>query len=307
MSVADLSEIRPFARAGYELMPLLARRTPRDKGWRVARYSNFDPRPWMAQGGAIGLRLRAQDIVVDVDPRNGGAESFERLCDAVGQRLDVGAPHVRTGGGGSHFFYRKPPELYVRGSLPQFEGIDFKHSGGYVVSAGSVHNRTGKVYRFDPASPSPNQAPMAPDALLALIERPAPRDRSGDGGQVTNVQLATLLAVVDASRYREYGAWLAFSAAVHDATDGHGMDVWAKWCRSDPEHGDEDHELLAAKWDSFSAGRGGGATYRTLFKAVSDAGRADLLRQLGAAFDFNTQPDDLDFGAPEPLDMEAYP
>jgi hypothetical protein len=57
----------------------------------------------MAKRCNIGVRLRQTDLVIDIDPRNGGNESFEQLQRDIDVRLDS-APTVRTGIGGRHVF-----------------------------------------------------------------------------------------------------------------------------------------------------------------------------------------------------------
>jgi hypothetical protein len=81
-------------------------------------------------------------MVVDVDPRNGGVDSYYEL-------KAKGLPETWvavTGGGGIHVFFRHDPATPkgVTGLLP---GIDIKDSGGYVVAAPSLH-RSGASYRW---------------------------------------------------------------------------------------------------------------------------------------------------------------
>lgn len=273
------AQMLPLRQAGYHLIPLTARRTPW-KGWREDDYSRFGFIEHLMEGGAVGVRLGEEDLVVDIDPRNGGEWSFLNLTIDLGVELDrPDVPAVRSGGGGLHLYFRKLPGR-TRVSLPKlYPGIDFKRIGGYVLAAGNEHPSGGRYAWLRPLG-SP---PLAPEPLLTLLARPpAPEPNTSPvdaQGAITSEQLETLLAVVPASAYRDYSEWLAISMACHQATGGAGFEEWADWCASDDQYSDVTVEELRTRWNSFSAR--GGVTHRTLFKAVSDAGHGALLRGIG--------------------------
>jgi bifunctional DNA primase/polymerase-like protein len=153
----------------------------------------------MHRGGRmLGLRTGAVSglVVVDVDPRNGGRQSWARLA-AVG--LLPRTAWVATGSDGAHFYYRHPGRHVVSRALPGYPGIDIKGDGGYVVLPPSVHPDTDRAYQWraaldglvemhpglsalvcrqEAAVPAPRPAPAttpapgcisAPDRLLASI------------------------------------------------------------------------------------------------------------------------------------------
>lgn len=274
------AQVLPLRRAGYDLIPLTARRTPW-KGWRRKDYTHFAFLDHIMGGGAVGVRLGDEHLVVDVDPRNGGEDSFTRLIFDIGEELDrADVPAVRSGGGGLHLYFRKSPGR-TRVTLPKlYPGIDFKRLGGYVVAPGNDHPSGGTYVWLRPLERT--GAPQAPNRLLALLHRPpgkvGPVEAVGEP-VLTPDELAKLLAVVPAANYRDYDEWLTISMACHHATGGGGFEVWADWCASDDDYSSVPAEELFDHWDSFTSG--GGVTYRTLFKAVSDAGRGALLRGIG--------------------------
>ncbi len=105
--------------------------------------------------------------VVDIDPRNGGAEW---MADMVGRyaRLPP-TPTARTGSGGFHYLFRLPSfELKGRAG----PGVDIKKPGGYIVAAPS---KTVDRYRWL----RPPETPLAelPAWLQPLVraEEPPPR------------------------------------------------------------------------------------------------------------------------------------
>lgn len=303
---ADIAQavrwLLPFRQGGYTLFPLRkAGNTPRDSGWRVAPYKDFDCANWLRAGGNIGIRLEGDDLVVDVDPRNDGLFGLACLLFDSGLSTLPPCPHVLSGGGGDHYFFKKQEGDNVHGSMKGYPGVDFKKLGGYVVAVGSVHVSSGRTYR--PASSfSPTRTPYAPFKLLEAIRRPAFGERTGAPGVFSPELLGEFLAVVPATVYGDgnYLGWIGFSAGCYDGTNGTGFAQWAAWCKSDPRYADQSDDALLAKWDSFEAGRAGGATYKKVLWAVVQAGRKDLVADLGWGRAIAGEyPDDESWGFPE--------
>lgn len=80
-------------------------------------------------------------VTLDVDPRNGGEESLNKLLN---DKRPPKTSTVSTGGGGIHFHFACPADgLKSRSSI--LPGLDIKANGGYVLMPPSVH-RSGKRY-----------------------------------------------------------------------------------------------------------------------------------------------------------------
>lgn len=112
-------------------------------------------------------------LVLDVDPAAGGLESLADL-----ERSNEPLPkttRARTGGGGTHAFFRYPADEEVRNSAGWLgPGLDVRGEGGYVVVPPS---RTKGTYEWL------EKAPLAepPAWLLArLRERGRPPQRGGE-------------------------------------------------------------------------------------------------------------------------------
>lgn len=280
-----LEALRPFSQAQYDLIPLKARsKTPAHTGWRDRDYSGFDFRQWLRDGGNIGLRLGPRDMVLDVDPRNARplSDPLKQLSAATGTDL-ASAPSIITGGGGRHYFWCIPQGVRVVGKLPRYEGIDIKGFGGFVVAPGSCHPKTGRPYQVDPSSPPICLVDRAPEALLELIRKPAPSPRQAEASVLEPEQLGLLLQALDPAAYGRgsYDKWIRLCAAAHDATGGgaEALEVFAAWCAQDADY-PQAYEQIARHWHSFEAGKRGGISCRSLFKAVIDAGRADLVARI---------------------------
>jgi hypothetical protein len=80
-------------------------------------------------------------LVVDIDPRNGGEDSWSAL--RAGNTIPKTAKQ-NTGGGGRHIIFRHPGGKVPKALAP---GIDLKCDGGYIIVEPSVH-ASGKRYRW---------------------------------------------------------------------------------------------------------------------------------------------------------------
>lgn len=284
-------EIEPFEGTAYEFIRLNAPNALDQrgraigkaplKGWRSAEPIDVaDAKETLAGGTNIGVRLRPTDLVVDVDPRNfaPGDNPVARLEKALDIRLDDW-PHVVTGSGGSHFYMRVPEGFLASDSLDDYQGIEFKGHGRQVVAPGSSHPDTRQPYRWDDdplATPISADVRLAPERMMDLIQRPE-RVASTEAGELAPEKLSSLLEGLDVTNYREQSKWLELMMAAHHATGGDARDEWIEWSTSDPQYAD-DGWLIGRRWDSLHADQGGKrVTAKTLYKALHDAGRGDLI------------------------------
>jgi predicted P-loop ATPase len=95
---------------------------------------------WPDAGVAIAAGLSGL-VVLDIDPRNRGNASLAELPSLPH------TPRVLTGGGGWHYYFRKPPGPEFPGFVLA-HGIDVKADGGYVIAPPSLHIQG--QYRVDP-------------------------------------------------------------------------------------------------------------------------------------------------------------
>lgn len=101
-------------------------------------------------------------IVLDVDPRHGGAESLKKLESAHGA-LPKTMESI-SGGGGRHLYFRHPGEQIPNRTNIE-PGIDLRGDGGCIVAPPSVHP-SGKRYRWKKGRGPGKRVPaMLPDWL----------------------------------------------------------------------------------------------------------------------------------------------
>lgn len=303
----DWEVISQYLDAGYDLIPLHRwdyvddqqrprGKSPKDAHWRTKVYTKHELQKHVEAGGNVGVRLGPQDLVLDVDPRNfpEGDDVLERFKADLGG-LDLSPyPQVVTGSGGLHAYMRKPADVLVRDSLEAYPGIEFKTLGRQVVAAGSKHPN-GKMYELDWTAPALEERVPAPDNFLLLIKRPPVVQAAGVGEHRPEL-VAEMLDALDPEDYQDYTKWIELAMAVHHASGGEARQEFIEWSTRDPQYRDQAWNI-GRHWDSMDAKRGNGITYRTLHKAVINAGKQELVPRPKAEDDFK---------AVDPEDIAAY-
>ena len=185
-------------------------------------------------------------LVIDVDARNGGVESYARLVedypDVMGAGLIV---ETGSGGGSKHLYFKCDEGLALLTNLPQYPGVDFK-SSGFVVGAGSLHasgNRYNTLYG------SPADIEQAPASLIEALRKPE-RHRADLGGSTIDVShedIADMLSYINPDIDHE--TWVRCGMATHHATGGTGFAVWDDWSAKGSKYPSSDN--LAKRWHSF--------------------------------------------------------
>ncbi len=154
---------------GWLIVPLNGK-TPIVQDWpnRATTDSEVIRSWWRANPKAnVGILCGQKSclVVIDIDPRNGGKESFDNLLSELGPLSQTSK--VLTGGGGHHLYFRYPSGYFIPKSKPR-PGIDIQSDGSQVVAPPSIHPITGQRYLWAD-SYRPDQIPLA-DLPPAWIE-----------------------------------------------------------------------------------------------------------------------------------------
>lgn len=264
-------------------------KAPKDFNWTQATYNSASVlRECLEANRNVGVRLDAGLLVIDVDPRNGGAEGWNALCEDL--FIDPKEfPAVRTGSGGFHFYMTKPADIPVRDTLEDYPGVEFKSKGRQVVAAGSRHPN-GNLYEWMDGHPPITELPAVPGNLLKIIKRPQRDAINTGGGQYTPLQLARALQQLDPEDFREHDKWLKMMMACHHATAGDARHEFIEWSTLDPNYSD-DAEIIGRRWDSLHTDRDQAVTFKTLNKFLADAGKAEYqVAPNDAGDDFDDEP-----------------
>ena len=128
---------------GHALFPISQNKVPLIKQWNRLQPDLLQPIDLLHP--AYGVILTATDCVIDFDPRR-GQEQLTKLIKLLQLEIPINTFIVRTMGGGIHMYFKKSPTLKVPSShLKQFNAIEIKTHGRFVVGAGSTIN--GKTYK----------------------------------------------------------------------------------------------------------------------------------------------------------------
>lgn len=124
----------------------------------------------LTNGGGVGMALNSTFICIDIDPRNGGRESFTKLEEELGPLPQTG-PFELTGTDeegrrGAHIYFRNPGGIdsNINNLAP---GVEVKVNG-YVVCAPSPH-ACGTSYAWGKGNGPDKQLPDLPEAWVRVI------------------------------------------------------------------------------------------------------------------------------------------
>jgi hypothetical protein len=253
---------RTFWGAGYRVFPLYgavddegkalgekeAFKRPRSAGWQHSPVWSSEQFDLMEETGqfATGYGVLCRGLlVVDVDARNGGVESLDKLSKIVD--LDGAGLIVATGSGGGsrHFYFLAPEGVPLVQHLKDYPGLDFKTTG-FVVGPGSKH-ASGKHYTI--IEGNVDDIDNAPEALIDLLRKPE-RHRSEYNGGVMDVSHSDILDMLNhVDPDCDHETWIQCGMAAHEASQGTAAEAWYEW--SSRGHKYPGRDALVKRWHSF--------------------------------------------------------
>lgn len=205
-------------------------------------------------------------LVVDVDARNGGIESYARLLQAVPELSSAGLIVATGSGGGSKhlYFALQAPEALMQ-AHPDYKGIDFK-SSGFVVGPGSLH---ASGARYEAVVGTPYDITAAPGSLLALLKKPDRHRAEYNGApiDISEQEIQEMLSCINADCDHE--TWYRIGMAIHHATGGTGFSLWDEWSNTGAKY--PGRAALEKRWHSFGKSANP-VTLGTLLHHAEEAG-----------------------------------
>lgn len=211
--------------------------------WDEEQVDNIEEAGWFDTGYGI---LCKGLLVIDVDARNGGIDSFSNLIEDFPEISGSGMIVLTGSGGGSkHLYFSVSPDIPMVTHHPKYPGIDFRSGSSFVVGVGS-HHASGNSYSL--AVGSFNDIDPAPEALVAALRKPDRHRAEYDGRavDVSHSDIAGMLAHV--SPDCGYDQWIRIGMAVHHSTGGTGFDLWDGWSAKGAKY---DGDRMESHWHSF--------------------------------------------------------
>ncbi|MGB3724838.1 MAG: PriCT-2 domain-containing protein [Glaciecola sp.] len=187
-------------------------------------------------------------LVVDVDARNGGVDSFHKLCKDLDCDLlsEAGlAVSTGSGNGSMHLYFKNDTGAALKQHHERYEGIDFK-SSGFVVGPSSLH-KSGLTYEVMHGTPSDIAEP--PAKLLDTLKKPDSYRAHTSRGVIdmTQQQCRDILSYI--SPDTDYDTWIRCGMAIHHTFDGDGLDIWDEWSAKGEKYGG--FYVIQRHWHSF--------------------------------------------------------
>ncbi|MFV1918148.1 phage/plasmid primase, P4 family [Sphingomonas sp. MJ1 (PH-R8)] len=203
----------------------------------------------------------AKVVVLDVDPRNGGRETFADLQAAYGLETAVIA---ETGGGGEHYYYRAEPGAAYPASLGP--GVDVLSGNKYPVIAPSRH-ASGGQYRWRKGFELIGNEfllthlpkPLLPSGRTAHANRPTTTEFVECDAEVARLGSALEFISADCSR----NEWRDTIFAIHDTGWSCAEEFARAWSLTVPDRWSE--EAFDNIWDSAKRGLAGGRTIASIY------------------------------------------
>lgn len=216
--------------------------------------------------GNIGWVLDYGDLVVDVDPRNGGKESFKRLLSDLSIKL---IPTVNTPSGGFHCYLKMPTtDIKLNKILKKYPGIDFLTKGTQCVIVGSK-TEIGKYSWSKDNFLDDFEQLDAPEKLIKLLSNNLNSTKDEDlknfddlisdkkYSNLSEKEVLDILAELDPSMKND--DWVKVGMALHNWDEKRGLKLWEKWSKGGNNYKEGE---TAKRWKSFKSG--GGITLGTI-------------------------------------------
>jgi putative DNA primase/helicase len=164
---------------------------------------------------AIATGVISGIVVLDVDPRSGGAESLADLRKLHGELSSTVS--ALTGGDGQHYYFAHPGGQVISRTFRP--GLDLKADGGYVIAPPSTH-LSRKRYEWE-VGHGPTEIVLAPIPDWLLMESQPP-ERAGAAevpGRITAGSRNSSLASLAGTMRRRGMTRDEIASAIHEVNE----------------------------------------------------------------------------------------
>ena len=261
------STIRQYLSSGKQLTVLAGKR-PIVENWTKKR---VEEDRILSHKGNLGWVIGEDDLVIDVDPKNGGDVSFQKFLKDLKLELE---PTVTTPSGGFHIYLTIPKKYTGKSfkkNVKKYPGIDFLSQGAQCVIVGGTTEEGSYQWSEDLFGEfSQIKASKSIMELLSKSDLPKTNGKLGDfEGLISNdsmpeEKVLDILARLDPSVTNH--EWVRIGMALHDWHPTKGLELWEEWSKTGTNY--EEGET-AKRWKSFKPG--GGVTMGTILFMAKEA------------------------------------
>lgn len=228
----------------------------------------------------IGIAVKPSGLVcIDIDPRNGGFETMQRLEAEHGPLVsDI---YAFTGGGGQHLVCSSQQVENLPGTLGK--GVDLK-SDGYFCAYPTIHPN-GVRYEWEASSDPIECVDAVPSMFPGWVRdlsRPSVAASSAWAQAVSSQRAEQRFATITPEQQAEIGealaaipsdereVWLQVGMALQSTGDAQwAFDAWCEWSAQSDKFNAQDQIRV---WRSFAARGLDGLTYRSIFELAKQHG-----------------------------------
>lgn len=237
----------------------------------------------------FGWVLDNEDLVIDVDPRNGGLDSYKRLLDDIGLSDNHMEISIKTPSGGFHIYLKKDKNYKFKKNYKNYKGIDFLSKGSQCVVIGNID---GNDYDLQLDNNGLLKITDIPLSLISVLERDS--NDTVKYNTNTNNKQVVVTNNVDSNKYDnreilsesqvklmlcklssdiDYNDWVSVGMALHSWNMYKGLPIYEDWSKNNVNYVTNETE---SKWVSFNENKGIDISYiRKLIKKYDKSSDLD--------------------------------
>jgi P4 family phage/plasmid primase-like protien len=258
MQLISNADLKLHFKLNRQLIPINKEhgKRPLHNNWTKKQYSRKQIRQYARSGFNLGWQLGPFDLVIDIDKKSGGLESFASFLEQFDLTIDdliLEYPTVVTGGGGLHFYMKHDLKRFKE-TFKDLPGVEFKTKGRQVVLPGSLHPDTKQLYLWAKLSPYTEQANSLPKSLREWLLNPSKAEaipgQAPPPEQPSELMLGAL-ELIPVENFRNNADWFNLMASYHYTTNGKGLDKFLEWSIADPMYADQ-ASTIRSRWKSLS-------------------------------------------------------
>jgi hypothetical protein len=254
----------------------------------------------------IGIMPRKGDVIIDVDPRNGGHQSLKEL---LGKSKLPNTVVQRSGGKGLHIFGTGECSGFDAKKHP---GIDVKrYERGFVVAWPSKHHSGGEYQWREGCAPWEIEPAPLPACLSGDTRTASELDAAGEeppglyiGDVPPLVSIDTMREALACLNADDYHRWVNVGQALKHAYGDDGLELWEQWSQTSSSYNDGDCD----KWHTFDQNRDRPLlTIRSVLAMAKREGYRPLATEFSQTLWATGDISGYTSSVPEPLDWVAEP